>query len=164
LKNAILATELYIKAIKLASTEQERTRLRGKCKQLLSRAEDIKKSETWNPQKSKPTLLKAPSSDRAVTKTEQIILLEGSKLHGFIFPPWKEDPNESSFNDGELYKYVLTTPLFYMLGMLIRIEIPLIWGFQTLKGRSLLDGGDLMKRLVDHLKPSPKRSTVMKFP
>jgi calpain-7 len=95
-----------MKAVKLASGDQERTRLRSKCKQLLSRAEEIKKSETWTLQKSKPTLVKVPSSERTATKAEQIILLEGSKLHGFIFPPWKDDPDESNFNDDKLYKCV----------------------------------------------------------
>ena len=101
-----------MKAIKLAGSEQERTKLRDKCKLLLSRAEEIKKSETWTPQENKPTPLKVPSSERPVTKAEQIILLEGSKLHGFIFPPWTEDPDESIFNGRELYTYVPRTPLF----------------------------------------------------
>ena len=95
-----------MKAVKLASSDQERTRLRSKCKQLLARAEEIKKSETWTLQKSKPTLLKVPSSERTASKAEQIILLEGSKLHGFIFPPWKDDPDESNFNDDKLYTCV----------------------------------------------------------
>ena len=99
-----------MKAVKLAASDQERAKLRSKCKQLLSRAEEIKKSETWTPQKSKANPLKAPSSERAVTKAEQIILLEGSKLHGFIFPPWEDDPDESNFNSDKLYTYVLEKP------------------------------------------------------
>jgi calpain-7 len=106
LNNAILATELYMKAVKLASSEQERTRLRGRCKQLLARAEEIKNSKTWSPKKTERTILKAPTSERPITTTEKIILLEGSKLHGFIFPPWEADPDESIFNDDKLYTQV----------------------------------------------------------
>jgi calpain-7 len=92
-----------MKAVKLASNEQERTRLRGKCKQLLARAEYIKKSDTWSPKTTNNSVLKVPASERAITTTEKIILLEGSKLHGFIFPPWEADPDESIFNDDKLY-------------------------------------------------------------
>ena len=88
-----------MKAVKLASNDQQRTKLRTKCKELLSRAEEIKKATVWPP--SKP-LLEAPVSGRVVTRTEEIILLEGSKLHGFKFPPWKSDPDDSLF-EGELY-------------------------------------------------------------
>jgi calpain-7 len=138
LENAILAAELYMKAVKLASSDQERTRLRSKCKQILSRAEEIKNLETWVPQKSKAALLKAPSSERAVTKAEQIILLEGSKLHGFIFPPWKDDPDESNFNDDKLYTYVLH--VLTIIAILISTEILRIWNSPMLRERSLLDG------------------------
>ena len=101
LQNAILATELYMKAAKLASSDQERTRLRAKCKALLSKAEQIKRSESWTPiiKTAIPALLKAPSSERKITRHEEIILLEGSKLHGFIFPPWKSDPEDAVFDD-----------------------------------------------------------------
>jgi len=99
LRQAILATEMYMKAVKLASSDQQRTRLRSKCKELLSRAEEIKKTKVWPPPKH---ALEAPASGRPVTRTEEIILLEGSKLHGFIFPPWRSDPEDSSF-EGELY-------------------------------------------------------------
>ena len=95
-----------MKAIKLTSSELDRTRLHGKCKQLLARAEEIKKSETWAPKKANESILKAPSSERPTTTTEKIILLEGSKLHGFIFPPWEAEPDDSIFNDDEPYTYV----------------------------------------------------------
>ncbi|TVY78402.1 Calpain-like protease, partial [Lachnellula suecica] len=97
LKHAIHAAELYMKVTKLASTDTEQTRLRGKCKQLLSRAEEIKKAAQWTPVVSKEVLLKAPVSGRQISKKEEVILLEGSKLHGFIFPPWTNEPNESLF-------------------------------------------------------------------
>jgi hypothetical protein len=101
LNNAILATELYMKAIKLASTDHDRTKFRSKCKELLARAEEIKKSGVWPPPKTLGNILKAPLSERAISRTEEIILLEGSKLHGFIFPPWKSDPDDSLFTEGD---------------------------------------------------------------
>ncbi|CZR54470.1 related to calpain-like protease palBory [Phialocephala subalpina] len=93
LKNAIRAVELYMQAAKVARNDDEKSRLRGKCKLLLSRAEEIKKSPQWTPKKSKTVL----ESKRAISKREEIILLESSKLHGFIFPQWKSDPDDSAF-------------------------------------------------------------------
>jgi calpain-7 len=97
LKNAIHATELYMKVTKLASTDVERQRLRDKCRQLLSRAEEIKQTANWVPAVSKEVLLKAPVSARQISKQEERILLEGSRLHGFLFPPWTSEPVESLF-------------------------------------------------------------------
>lgn len=97
LKNAIHAAELYMKITKLASTDMERTRLRGKCKQLLSRAEEIKQMVQWTPAAKKDVLLKAPACGRQITRREEVILLEASKLHGFIFPPWTNEPDDSLF-------------------------------------------------------------------
>lgn len=95
-----------MKATKLASNDVERKRLRAKCIELLSRAEDIKNAQTWNPRKFKAVTLKVPRSERAISKREEIILLEGSRLHGFLFPPWTTDPNDSVFDEminGEEY-------------------------------------------------------------
>jgi hypothetical protein len=42
--------------------------------------------------------LNAPVSDTSLLTTrEQIILLQGSKLHGCVFPPWKAAPDSSEF-------------------------------------------------------------------
>lgn len=92
-----------MKAVKLASTEQDRIRLRSKCKSLLGRAEEIKKLDVWIPKSTKNTLLKAPASKRAFSTAEKILLLEGSRLHGFVFPPWEAEPDDSVFDDGTLY-------------------------------------------------------------
>lgn len=110
MKNAIRAVELYMKAAELASNDDEKSRLRGKCKQLLSRAEEIKKSPQWTPKKSKTIL----ESTRAISKREEIILLESSRLHGFIFPQWKSDPDDSVFvehSSTAKYTYDLHHPL-----------------------------------------------------
>ena len=41
--------------------------------------------------------LKEPISHRTLSTREQIILLESSKVHGFVFPPWKSAPTSSEF-------------------------------------------------------------------
>ena len=99
LNNAILAVELYIKAASSAGSKAEKARLKRKCKQLLSRAEEIKKVAHWTPIVNTQIPLKVPVSERPITKHEEIILLEGSKLHGFIFPQWKSDPDDSMFEE-----------------------------------------------------------------
>ncbi|KAH9222893.1 hypothetical protein DL95DRAFT_354002 [Leptodontidium sp. 2 PMI_412] len=98
LKAAITAAEQYMKATGLASNDRAKARLRGKCKELLSRAEQIKKADVWTPVK-KDISLKAPVSQRAISRREEVILLEGSKLHGFIFPPWSSDPDDAIFEE-----------------------------------------------------------------
>lgn len=100
MKNAIRAAELYMKISKLASSDAERARFRGKCKQLLSKAEEIKQAAQWTPSASKEVevLLKAPLSGRQISRREEVILLEGSKLHGFKFPPWTNEPDNSLFD------------------------------------------------------------------
>jgi calpain-7 len=108
LENAILAAELYMKAIKHASNDHERARLRGKCQQLTSRAEHIKRSPSWTAVQSTGISLKAPVSQRPISKREEIILLEGSKLHGFIFPQWTSDPDDSVFTGEENFPSAYT--------------------------------------------------------
>jgi hypothetical protein len=102
LEKAILAAELYMTATKHASSDRERARLRSKCQQLTSRAESIKKSASWVPLQSKDLSLKAPVSQRAISTREEIILLEGSRLHGFIFPQWTSDPDDAAFEEPPL--------------------------------------------------------------
>jgi len=97
LENAILAAELYMKAVKYANNDRDRARLRSKCQQLTSRAESIKHASSWTSGMSKEIALKVPVSQRTVSRREEIILLEGSKLNGFIFPQWTSAPVESVF-------------------------------------------------------------------
>jgi len=111
---AIQAVELYMKAIKLSSNENERSRLKLRCKEVLARAEEIKLLESWIPQNIPPSqpqtkALKIPVSERTPTTREEIILLEGSKLHGFVFPPWKAEPGPEVFEksgDDDVFEYV----------------------------------------------------------
>jgi calpain-7 len=49
------------------------------------------------PRGSASVTLKEPSSKRELAKSEQIILLRGSKLNGYQFPPWKDAPDPEWF-------------------------------------------------------------------
>lgn len=93
-----------MKATKLASNDGERARLRQKSKELLSRAEEIKTATKWPTTRPKP-VLKAPLSERSISRREEVILLEGSKLNGFIFPPWTADPETFVFEEDQGGKY-----------------------------------------------------------
>lgn len=105
-----------MKAIKLSSNDSERSRLKLRCEEVLARAEEIKLLESWTTGRegipvSQPQAkaLKAPVSERIPTTREEIILLEGSKLHGFVFPPWKAEPEAGIFqksSDDDLFVYV----------------------------------------------------------
>lgn len=88
-----------MKALKQAKTESDKARIRSKCKQVLLKAEDIKKLAKWTPDRSDASVLVAPSSERAITKREEVILLESSKVHGFIFPPWRTVPEDAVFEE-----------------------------------------------------------------
>lgn len=79
-----------MKAAKSAIRAEEKKRLQAKATQLVSRAEEIKSAHQW------PL---PPVSQRVITRAEEIILLEGSKLHGFIFPRWTSDPQDATFDD-----------------------------------------------------------------
>jgi calpain-7 len=109
-----------MKAIKLASSGSERERLKSKCMKVLARAEEIKQVQTWDvpvEQKSQAGMsheLNAPLSGRALPTREQVILLESSKLHGFVFPPWTSEP------EGEFFQATGCNGFFlYVLSILI---------------------------------------------
>ena len=58
---------------------------------------------------SSTNVLREPVSKRDLTTREKILLLEGSKLHGSVFPPWKAAPEPAEFElpTGEAqYMYV----------------------------------------------------------
>lgn len=99
-----------MKASKFVSKATDKTRLHNKCMELVSQAEDIKTASQW------PL---PPISQRTVTRTEEIILLEGSKLHGFIFPKWTSEPKDSVFEeviDGcPVYTHVTSFYLFDLI-------------------------------------------------
>ncbi|KAJ5498654.1 Peptidase C2 calpain domain III, partial [Penicillium expansum] len=101
LEAAINAAEHYMKALRLAPAGDKK-QLDTKCKELLSKAEKIKAAADWQsaaragPQKSFPSL-RPPASTRKLTTREEIIILEGAKLNGYIFPPWSRAPLQDEF-------------------------------------------------------------------
>ncbi|KAL2863903.1 calpain-like protease PalBory [Aspergillus lucknowensis] len=103
LEAAIDAAEHYMKALSLAISSKDRNVLDAKCKEWLTRAEKIKEAEDWRSaahsrdnRSTSWTLV----STRQLTTREEIIILEGAKLNGFIFPPWKVEPEIEEFNKG----------------------------------------------------------------
>lgn len=123
LASALDAAEKRMEELKLAKDENKRVVLAQECRDLLDKAEQLKAASMW--QSSGQDLGKAtsvnvckvgvglrsknPRSRRALTTREKIILLEGSRLHGFVFPPWISSPSPSEFElkAGEsLYQYV----------------------------------------------------------
>ncbi|KAI9798360.1 MAG: cysteine protease [Candelina submexicana] len=126
LKFSIEAAEKYIQALTLTSLNDERIRLRERCNALLNHAELIKNSGQWKPSSpfSRSTssriassgqgliTSRQPCSSRQLTKREQIILLEGSKLNGSIFPQWQSPPDRTEFDfEGGQEKFIDVTEL-----------------------------------------------------
>lgn len=99
LEAAIAAAENYMKALKIAQTAREKQWLDSKCKDWLSRAEQIKGDKSWKPSGSKAEsrVLKEPVSKRKLSTREEIIVLESAKLNGFVFPPWNGAPDPQEF-------------------------------------------------------------------
>lgn len=110
-----------MKAIKLTSSGSERERLKLKCMKALARAEEIKQLETWNIPANQNEVgkrhdLTAPLSDRTLPTREQVILLESSRLNGFIFSPWTSEPGE------ELFKPIEGSGFFMYDSLVIRSD------------------------------------------
>lgn len=100
---------------RLAKDENIRSLLAQECRALLDKAEHIKDASRCQPSGNdamgEGTFLaprkvglgsrsKKSEVKRALTTREKIILLEGSKLHGFVFPPWTSPPSRSEFELG----------------------------------------------------------------
>lgn len=110
LEAAIKAAEFYMQALRLADNSEDKKRLDAKTKDLIDKAEQIKKSRedgngtTTNVSRSR---IQHPVSSRKLTTRENIILLEGSKLNGALFKPWASTPLPSEFepsNDRALFE------------------------------------------------------------
>lgn len=98
-------------ATHVVEDETQRGVLAGQCQKLLDKAEEIKDAGiyqssaqikgagTRNTARRSGLGLrsKKPETTRAFTTREKIILLEGSRLNGFIFPPWTSPPSPSEF-------------------------------------------------------------------
>ena len=101
---------MCLRTLKLTSDNEKKRLLDEQCRKLLDQAERIKSSKEWpsenlglwkagtrivneTPKKE----VKQPLSTRKLSTREQIILLQGSKLNGCVFPPWKETPAADEF-------------------------------------------------------------------
>ncbi|KAH7127726.1 hypothetical protein EDB81DRAFT_149477 [Dactylonectria macrodidyma] len=80
LDHAIKAADLYMRAASEAASKPEATRLRQKCQQLITLAEQLKASQTGALPVQHPSLLQ-----------------QSSRLHGNYFPQWTSAPAESDF-------------------------------------------------------------------
>lgn len=109
LEAAIEAAEQYMKALKLVASPKDKQALDSKCKEWLTRAERIKGVRDWQSatpaDKNGTPRLQPPVSTRKLTTREEIIILEGAKLNGFIFPPWASAPKPEEFQQdgGKLF-------------------------------------------------------------
>ncbi|KAJ5278614.1 hypothetical protein N7478_003986 [Penicillium angulare] len=103
---AIDAAEHYMRALRIALPDDKNV-LDTKCKELLTRAEKIKTAEDWRLAASPKTIpgRRYPTSKRRLTTREEIIILEGAKLNGFIFAPWERSPSSLEFtaHEGKLF-------------------------------------------------------------
>lgn len=100
---------------RLAKDENRRSPLVQDCRDSLDQGEQTKDASRCQPfgddamggvlfltssQAGLGSKSKNPEVRRALTTREKIILLEGSKLHGFVFPPWTSPPSRSEFELG----------------------------------------------------------------
>lgn len=112
LEAAIETVEHYMKALRLAAAPKDKQTLDAKCKEWLTRAEEIKGTKDWRsaiPGDNGMAQPRPPVSTRKLATREEIILLEGAKLNGFIFLPWVGAPKPEEFQlaDGRtLFLYV----------------------------------------------------------
>ena len=110
LEAAMDAAEAAMQAMKLTNDNNKKRELKLKSHELLHKAELIQSarmlplqtkttSGTKNieVQRTKAEELKQPMPTRILSTREQIILLQGSKLNGCVFPPWKTPPDASEF-------------------------------------------------------------------
>lgn len=111
LSSILEAAEKLMQELTLAEDPKRRIFLARECQDLLDQAEQIKVARKCQHSgmvtqrvTSATTCgfasnlrLETTEAGRAFTTREKIILLEGSKLHGFVFPPWTAPPISSEF-------------------------------------------------------------------
>ena len=150
-------------AMKFTPDHNEKKKFDRRCRYLLDQTERAKSASQWplslveadslpvGPNTASMKL-EAPVPQRSLSTREKIILLEGSKLNGLVFPPWETspDPTEFDLKPGEaLFEYVLTSSnaydgLSFWHGFLnlIGLEILLNIDFQLYNWMNLQAGGD----------------------
>nr|KMM70327.1 PALB protein [Coccidioides posadasii RMSCC 3488] len=105
LEAAIRAAENYMHALRLASDPREKKALDAKCKEYITQAEHLKhlkegsgvQSNASASARAEVRQRREPVSTRTLSNREQIIVLENSKLNGFVFPPWSAQPGPEEF-------------------------------------------------------------------
>ena len=92
----ISAVDMYMKAASETTNEDDRRRLRQKCKQLISKAEYLKGS----------LAIQSINAGRTFSGLEQELLRQSSSLHGSLFPVWDKEPGPAHFrrDPGSLYQ------------------------------------------------------------
>jgi hypothetical protein len=134
-----------MKALRIAPSD-DKVQLDAKCKELITRAERIKAAADWqSAARQKPvSKLQPPTSKRKLTTREEIIVLEGAKLNGFIFPPWERAPTPVEFEQpftyvqNECFSDISHCPPCLTFSK----EILLICKYLVAKQRSSLGGND----------------------
>ena len=157
-----------MRALRSKPSDDEKGRLDQTCRRLLERAELIKATGQWKSEapaigskmprrgssQGSHSKLKKPISTRPLSTREQIILLEGSKLHGFTFWPWQSNPLATEFElkPGEnLFLYVLDAVTHIIsispahLSELAVLEMNQSYGFRTCKWEYSMAGRGLGK-------------------
>jgi calpain-7 len=94
LSAAINSAEVYMKALQIADTPGDRKRLEAKFKELVNKADHLKSCQELSVKRSTNVY---PVSMRKLTTRENIIILEGSRLNGYLFRPWDRPPLQSEF-------------------------------------------------------------------
>lgn len=122
------AAEKLIQRLKLTENEDRKDVMAQECRGLLDLAERAQRVSRCQPSgkaiKGENPIIalelglgsrpKKSEAKRPLTTREKIILLEGSRLHGFVFPPWTSPPSPSEFEPscGEsLFLYVIAENL-----------------------------------------------------
>ena len=133
LESKLDAAEKRMQELRLAKNDNERHILAQECRELLDQAEKIRDAIRCQPSDDDPmgrvtvvnprkvglgSRSKKSKARRALTTREKIILLERSRLYGFVFPPWTSPPSRSEFELGDgqtLYLYVISdnSPLVF---------------------------------------------------
>ncbi|RNJ55248.1 cysteine protease [Verticillium nonalfalfae] len=89
LQHAIASADFYMKAYAEATNATDRLRLRRKCREMITWAEQLKSKE--------PGGISSPPTYRKITGEEEAILRKSSYLHACFFPPWQSDPSDDVF-------------------------------------------------------------------
>lgn len=102
MKHAIAAADLYMQAAGKARAPEDRKRFTRKCADLIALGERLKANAKSASSASRPPV---PESTRPLTTAEKTAVLEASRLHGNVFPPWERAPAPESFSDASSPTY-----------------------------------------------------------